>query len=393
MNAKEKQIDKINTDFAKARRLFPLTEKQKGITYLNSASTGPLCIPVKQAMDRYYEKCQYLTENHDPAAFADLDQVRKLAGRFIGAAQNEIGFGFNTGFGINIAAFGLPLKPGDEVLLPDKEFPANVYPWLALKHRGIKIKFIKSENANFSIENFIKAISKKSKVLSLSFVQFFNGFKNDLKKIGEVCQKYKLYFVIDGIQGCGVEVLDVHKCHIDIFSSGAQKWLLSPLGSGFFYVRRELQDKLKMPLGGWLSVDWKLQFGDLFHYDRPWFDSARRFELGTYPYAHVHAMAEALKLIDSLGVRNIQKHNHQLLDHLTDFLKSDHRFNIVSNLEKKHRSSILSFACRNPRKVNTRLQKSKIFCAYREGAIRVSAHLFNNQADINRLIEKLDKLT
>ena len=148
-----------------------------------------------------------------------------------------------------------------------------------------------------------------------------------------------------------------------------------------------------MPWGSWLSVDWKLNFGDLFHYNRPWFDSARRFELGTYPYAHVHAMAEAMTLINSLGVRNIQTHNHRLIDHLTGFLKSDSRFHIVSSLEKKHRSSILSFGCRDARKVHAHLVKSNIFCAFREGAIRMSAHLFNNQSDINRLIEKLDKLT
>ncbi len=379
--------------FAAARRLFPVTDKKSGITYFNSAATGPLSKPVNQKMDLYYTSCFYLDKNDDEAAFADLDKIRKLSGRLIGARQNEIGFGFNTGYGLNIAAFGLPLKAGDEVLLSDIEFPSNVYPWLALKPRGVKIKFIKSINGFFDITNFEKTINRKTKVLSLSFVQFFNGYKNDLKNIGDICRRHKLYFVVDGIQGCGAETINVRKNHIDIFSSGAQKWLLSPLGTGFFYVRRELQEKINMPIGSWLSVDWKLKFGDLFHYDKPWFDSARRFELGTYPYGHVHAMAESLSLIDSLGIRNIQSHNHELIDSLIDFLKSDKRFQIVSSLEAKHRSSIISFSCREVGKVYSALIKRKILCAQREGAIRVAVHLYNNKADIEKLMTVLDRLT
>lgn len=379
--------------FRAIRNLFPVTQKKQGVTYFNSGSTGPLCRPVKRALDSYYGLAQYLDRNADIEAFANLDNVRKLGARLICARKDEVGFGFNTGFGLNIAAFGLPLKPRDEVLLSDIEFPSNVYPWLALRERGIKVKFIKSSSLFFDIDNFKKAIGRKTKVLSLSFVQFFNGYKNDLKKIGEICKDSGIYFVVDGIQGCGVETINVHRCHMDIFSSGGQKWLLSPMGTGLFYIRKELQAKLKIPFASWLSVDWKLNFTDLFHYDLPAFDSARRFEMGTYPYAHVNAMASALQLIDSLGVRNIQMHNHGLLDVLIDYLKSSGYYQIVSSLENKHRSSILAFTCREARKVHRQLIKSKIICAFREGSIRISVHLFNNRSDIRRLIEVLRKFT
>ncbi|HHI02679.1 MAG TPA: aminotransferase class V-fold PLP-dependent enzyme, partial [candidate division Zixibacteria bacterium] len=237
----------ISQNFIAARKLFPLTAKKAGTVYLNSASTGPLCKPVKQALDRYFHLCQYLNKDDDSLAFDDLEKIRRLGARIIGARIDEVGFGWNTGYGLNLAAQGLPLKKGDEILLSDIEFPSNVYPWLALKEKGLKIKFIKSVNRFFDIDNFEKAITKKSRVLSLSMVQFFNGFKNDLKAIGEICRKNRLYFVVDGIQGCGVELIDVKKCNIDIFSSGAQKWLLGQLGSGIFYIRKELQDKLRRP--------------------------------------------------------------------------------------------------------------------------------------------------
>ncbi len=384
------QSKEIENKFNAVRKQFPVTQAKKGITYFNSASTGPLSLQTRRALDEYYDYSFYVDRGIDLDAFAALDDIRKLGAKFIGARYDEVGFGFHTGFGLNIAAFGLPLKAGDEVLLSDNEFPSNVYPWVALKQRGIDVKFIKSVNGFFDIDNFVKAISRKTKVLSLSFVQFFNGYKNDLKKIGAICKEKGIYFAVDGIQGCGVETIDVHKCMIDIFSAGAQKWMLSPLGTGIFYVRKDLQNKIKMPFASWLSVDWGINFTDLFHYDLPFFDSARRFEFGTYPYAHVFAMHQSMKLIDSLGVSNIQKHNHALLDILIDYLKSNHRFEIKSSLLSKHRSSILSFRCPEVKEVHRTLLKSKIICSLREGAIRVAVHLFNNEADIRRLMAVLD---
>jgi len=378
------------SEFRKARRLFPVTDKSKGITYLNSASTGPLGRPVKEALYRYYEMTQYLEKSKiDHEAFASLDNIRKLGAAMIGAKSDEVGYGFSTTFGLNIAAFGLPLKSGDEILLSDVEFPANVYPWLALRERGIKVRFLKSSNKCFDIDIFRKAIGRKTRVLSLSFVQFFNGHKNNLEEIGRICKEKGLYFVVDGIQGCGTEEIDVRKCRIDILSSGAQKWMLSPLGTGYFYVRKELQRKLRFPFASWLAVDWKLKFTDLFHYDLPFFDSARRFEMGTYPYAHIFAMEAALEMISSLGVKNIQRHNHELLDSLISYLQADAKYRIISSLVEENRSSILSFSFKGADRFHKRLSADKIIVSYREGGIRVSAHLFNDQTDIGRLMARL----
>ncbi len=381
----------MEAKFRAARKLFPVTDKSRKTVYFNSASTGPLSRPVKKALYDYYEMTQYLEKAAtDHEAFDALANIRANGAKMLGAKADEVGFGFSTTYGLNIAAFGLPLKRGDVILLSDVEFPANVYPWKALEGRGIKVKMIKSVNKCFDIENFEKSIGPKSRVLSLSFVQFFNGYKNDLREIGNICKRHGLYFVVDGIQGCGVEALDVKKCQIDIFSSGAQKWMLSPLGTGLFYVRKDLQKKLTMPLASWLGVDWHLNFTDLFHYELPFFDNARRFEMGTYPYAHVFAMNEALKLIMSLGVKQIQQHNHELLDILIEYLQKSGYYFVVSSLEPKHRSAILSFSCPEPREVYKKIVKSGIVASFREGAIRISVHLFNDRSDILRLTDALD---
>lgn len=377
--------------FASVRKLFPVTSGERDIVYLNSASTGPLNKIARVKMDWYYDECFFHNRDTDRAAFKELEYIRKTGAKFIGAKADEVGFGFNTGYGLNLAAFGLPLKRGDEVLLSDVEFPSNVYPWLELKKRGIKIKFLKADGLYFDIDSIEKAITRRTKVLSVSFVQFFNGFKNDLKAIGEICKKHKLYFVVDAIQGCGAETINVKKCGIDILSAGAQKWLLSPLGTGIYYVKKELQGILNRPIAGWLSVDWKMDFTDLFHHGKPVFDSARKYELGTYPYGHIFAMAESFRIIESLGIRNIQKHNHDLLDILIDFLKNDPRYSITSSLVGKHRSSILSFTCESVKSIHKSLLKSGIVCVRREGSIRISVHLYNNRKDISRLIKALNR--
>ncbi len=375
----------MQNDFASVRRLFPITSAKNRMTYLNSASTGPLCKPVRSALTRYNDRMETVDPKIDSDAFATLDHIRQLGAKMIGARSDEVGFGFHTGFGLNIAALGLPLKRGDEVLLSDVEFPSNVYPWVVLRERGIRVTFVKSTDGFFDMENLRKTITKETKALSLSHVQFFNGYKNDVKTIGRICREHGMHFVVDGIQGCGVEPIDVRSCHVDIYSAGAQKWLLSPLGTGLFYVRKDLQERMNRPFASWLGVDWKMNFSDLFHYDLPFFDSARQFELGTYPYGHVFAMESALELIGSLGVRNIQKHNYELLDRLIDFLKSSSYFRITSSLKQRHRSSILAFTCPEAKAVFTALGAAGIVTSFREGAIRVSVHLFNNRADIDKL--------
>jgi len=378
-------------EFEKIRKLFPVTSGERDITYFNNAATGPLNVNSRKKMDWYYDECFYHNRDTDHAAFEDLEYIRRTGAKFIGADENEVGFGFNTGYGLNIAAFGLPLKEGDEVLLSDFEFPSNVYPWMELKHRGVEVKLLPAVERFFDIATLKGAITRKTRVLSLSFVQFFNGYKNDLKAIGDICKEHDIYFVVDAIQGCGAETIDVRECGIDILSAGAQKWLLSPLGTGIFYVSRELQEKLKRPLAGWLSVDWGLNFSNLFYYDKPPFDSARKYELGTYPYGHVFGMAEAFKIIERLGIENIQEHNHQLLDCLSEFLTSEKKYGITSSLEERHRSSILTFTCEDARELHRRLLNNGITCAFREGSIRIAVHLYNNRADVGKLIAFLSR--
>jgi len=370
------------------RKEFPFT---KQLVYLNHAAEGPLPLSSLKAAQNYYRylTLEKVTAGHD-YQFSSLEKSRKLAARLIGAKVSEIGVTPNTSYGLNVVAQGLKLRRGDTVLLSDVEFPANVYPWLNLRQDGVKIKLIKTKNGFFSVDNFLEAIDSSCRVLTVSFVQYFNGYKNDLETLGGICKEKGLVFVVDGMQGVGSQTIDVKKCKIDFLSCGGGKWLLSAPGSGFFYVSEELQKRLKPVFFGWLGVDWRLHFEDLQHYDKPPFASARKFEIGTYPYAELQILASSLKLIAKVGVPTIQEHTQGLLDLLIDYLL-DSGYEIKSSLASKHRSGILSFTCRNAEHLHRKLFRQKIICSYREKSLRIAPHFYNTAEEMERLIDVLGK--
>jgi len=375
-------------DVEQIRRLFPHTGKS---VYFNVASNGPLPDPAFKLQDKHFQLARMAGIGAQEELFEALDNIRRNGAKIFGCRKSEIGFGFNTTFGINLAAFGLPLKKGDEVLLSDIEFPANVYPWLELRNRGIKVRFLKSKDGFFDIDNLYKAITKKTRALSLSFVQYFNGYKNDLKTIGGICRDRGVFFIVDAIQGAGPEPINVKKWNVDMASAGGQKWLLGSQGSGIFYVSNEIKKRLIPPWRSWLGVDWKCDWSNLRDFDRRFEPSAQQYEMGTYPAAQVLSLDWTLSFLVDLGIRRIQKHNHSLLDLLIEYLQSEPFYRITSSLEKKHRSSILSFTTDKGdiTRVYRLLLKKKIIPALREGSIRVSVHLYNNQNDIDRLIAGL----
>ena len=379
----------LREKFESARKLFPHTEN---VVYFNSASYGPFSTLVQKAIEDNIQLRLHITRDDSHDAFDTADDLRSTYARFIGARKREVGVGLSTTFGLNIAAFGLPLKKGDEILVSDIEFPATVYTWrAAAEARGLKLKFIESTKFRFDIEKFEQSITRRSRALSISYVQFFNGYKNDLKRLSEICKKHNLYFIVDGIQGMGVEPINVRKLGIDIFSSGCQKWLLAPQGCGFFYLSEEIQQQLTHPFMSWLGVDWKVMFTDLFRYDLPYFDSARRFEMGYYVVQNLLAMRASATLFNDLGISNIQRHNHELIDRLVNYMNNSSFYECTSTMESRHRSSMFTFNCPRLEKLHRFLLQNKIILVRREGSIRVSVHLFNDESDIDRLILLLDK--
>ncbi|HVP37438.1 MAG TPA: aminotransferase class V-fold PLP-dependent enzyme [Terriglobales bacterium] len=377
-----------SSNLRKYRKEFPFI---RDITFLNHASFGPL---PSRALQKTYEYYEALTlqkiVDMDKLTFAKLDHIRTYLSEMIKAKPSEIGLVPNTSYGLNVAVNGLKWKSGDKVLLSDVEFPANVYPWLNLRRKGVEIKFIKNRNGFFDLDNLLTTIDSRCRVLSLGYVQFFNGFKNDLETVGKICQEKDIYLAVDGIQGVGCVDLDVKKAKIDFLACGGQKWLLSSLGTGFFYLSENAKRKIEPAFFGWMGVDWRLNFSDLLKYDLKPFSSSRKFEIGTYPFSTLWTMCSSLELLSEIGTKAIEKQVMGLLDSLLEYLH-DSPYQIKSSLEPKHRSGIISFSGKNTARLFEILSREKILVSFRENSIRVSPHFYNSPQDIQKLVQVLKK--
>jgi len=378
----------VQEKFSNARALFPHTDQ---IVYLNSASYCPMSTPVAAAIQDNLTLRLAANKDDTRITFETADSLRLDFDGLIGADAPDVGIGSNTSHGLNIAAFGLPLGSGDEVLVSDLEFPAIIYAFRgAAELRGFKLKFVPSRDSCFGTDSLVKSITPRTRALAISWVQFHNGFRCDLVELSEVCRRHGMFLIVDGIQGMGVCPIDVREAGVDMFVSGCQKWMLSPQGTGFYYLSSNLREQLRTPFASWHEVDWKLNFSDLFKYDEPFFDSARRYELAYYNVMGILGMKAAVGIFQNLGISAIEEHNAALINRLAEYIHSDQRYRITSSMEPKHRSSIFTFTCEGFEALHRKLMMAKIVTAQREGSIRVSVHLFNNESDIDRLIEQLE---
>lgn len=357
--------------------------------FLNTASLGVWPQSTKAEIERYIDEWNNLHDS-TPEVFDAWRECKAEIASMVGSGPSEIGWAFNTSHGLNIAAAGLDFEKGDEIILSDVEFPANTYVWTKLIDMGIKIKWLSSKNRCFDIGSFEEAISEKTKLFSISFVQFFNGFRNDIKRLGEICASHNIFYVVDGIQGVSNTPLDVKDCRIDLLACGAQKWLSSPVGCGFFYLSDDAKLEVGRTLAGWFGVDWKADWSNLLRHNLMPDKSAERFGLSAPSYIHIYAMLNSLKKINEIGAEKIGSHNRGLLDQVIEYLNSQDYYRLASDLREDHRSSILSFTCTNPAELQKYLMEHDVITSYREGLIRVAVHYYNSEDHIAMLLDCLN---
>ena len=216
--------------------------------------------------------------------------MRRLAGQLLNADPLDVAFVKNTSEGIGIVAEGFPWRAGDNMITAAEEYPTNIYPWLNLGSRGVEVRRLPSRGACIDIDDLRAAMDQRTRIISLSFVEYASGFRNDLDTIGTLCRERGVFFFVDAIQGLGALPLDVQRTPVDFLAADGHKWLLGPEGAGIFYIRRELVDRLH-PIGvGWHSVVHALDFS---HIDLNLKPHAGRWESGSLNVAGSIALGAA----------------------------------------------------------------------------------------------------
>jgi selenocysteine lyase/cysteine desulfurase len=366
---------------------FPWVDQR---IYLDHAAIGPLPARALAVTDAYNrDRSMPWRLGHD-SLFGTLERSRVLAARLIGADPDEIALSFNTSYGLNLAARMLPLEPGDTVLISDREFPANVYPWLMLKDKGVVLERVPVTAEGWPDEARIleRLDDPQVRVLAASLVQFHTGYRMDLDRLGARCRATGTILVVDAIQALGALPFDVRETPVDILSCGAQKWLLSPWGSGFTFVNRGWHERLASPFAGWMAFEGTDDFTTITSYRDQWLPDARRFELISLPFQDFAGMNASLELLLDLGPAEIAAHLRRIHEPVLQW--ADRRGVRVTSPRDHRGSGMVCLELPNLPEVHARLKEAGVTCSYREGSLRLSPHCYNTVEEMERVVAVLE---
>lgn len=365
-------------------REFPWAARGERI-YFDHAATGPLPQRARDAQAEANANRAELWKVGFDYFWDGVVESRDHAAHLLGASPEEIAITPNTSVGVNLAARALPFREGDVVVSSAGEFPANIYPWMGLeKAKGVSLHLVPTRDKLPDEDALIAALDRpRVRALTVSWVSFATGAKLDLARLGAACKARGLWFVVDAIQGLGPAALDVKACHIDILASGAQKWLLSPWGTAFAYVRRELIEVLDPPVVGWLALPASADFTKFLEYDYTFYPDARKFEVFTAPMHDLKAMAASLSLFLELGPSAIEAHVASLADHAVQWCAGRSDVRLITPADRARRAGLLSIAVDDLAAGSARLAAAGVSHTVREGGIRLSPHLYNTIAELD----------
>ncbi|MFP5354351.1 MAG: aminotransferase class V-fold PLP-dependent enzyme [Gemmatimonadota bacterium] len=382
----------MSTLEAVAEREFPRV-RRPGIAYLNNASTGPLPESALRALARYDMMRAEPWSITQEFQFGTVTRARELLATLTGASASEVALMTNTSYGLNLAARALPLRAGDVVLTSDREFPSNIYPWMALeKTRGVRFERIPCVDRLVDEEAIVAALYRPGvRALVLSWVSFETGFAIDLARIGRACAERGIYFVVDAIQGLGALTLDLSRLHVDILACGCQKWLLSPWGTGFVFVRQALVSTLEPVDVSWMAVRDSDDFTRMLEYDFTYRDDARRVEMVTLPFQEFAGMNAAVELFLEVGPATAAARIAEHAARIIAWSQGRAGVRLVSSPEPRRRSGIVAVIPRDAERASAALGAAGVGHSLREGAIRLSPHWFTPREHVELALEVLEE--
>ena len=350
-------------------------------TYLNSATFGQLPRRSTDAVARHFAHRDELACSDFLNWFDDMDQVRGSVGELIGCGAEDVAFVGNASSGLAILLNGMTWREGDRVLTLDDEFPNNLYALGDLERLGVIYD-------SCPWERFYDAITERTRVVAISSVNYNTGFAPPLEEIATYLRARGVLFYVDGTQSLGALQFDVTRIQPDVLSVHGYKWLLSPVGAGFVYVRPGLREQLHPNAIGWRSHKTWRDVDNLHHGLPEFSDKAERFEGGMIPFALLHAMNASIEMMLEIGPEAIERRVLELASVVREALRdcgatvSDHRSPIVTGRFEKADPSVLAKS----------LRERRILVAARKGQLRVSPHFYNTEADIETFARELHTL-
>jgi cysteine desulfurase/selenocysteine lyase len=371
-------------DWEAFRRQMPIAQTW---AYFDHAAVSPLPEPTRRALVDWAEEASRSGDTAWPSWSQKVEGLRRQAAHLIGASPKEIALIRNTTEGVNLVAEGFPWQPGDNIVTLADEFPTNQYPWMNLAQRGVETRRVPTEDGVVDLERLARACDERTRIVSVSWVSYSSGWRNDLERIAAIAHDRGALFFLDAIQGLGVFELDVRRTPVDFLAADGHKWLLGIEGAGIFYIRREHQRRLR-PVGvGWNSV---VRCHDFQHIELALKDSADRYEGGSQCMAGMIALAASLELLMSYGAAALGRRIVEVAEQACRGLREIGAV-LHSDRSPEHASGIVAFEFpgRDPLAMKKHCLQRNVVLSCRAGRLRISPHAYNNEQDVQRLVEAL----
>lgn len=362
----------------------------KNQIYVNNAAIGK--IPQRSISDMK-SLLDYLAENGEPPLDVlqeKFDAMRRFGGKLLGAAPENLAFVSNTSDGLMIALDSIKWNPGDNVIIQSDAFPASHY-ILEYSFPELEKRYLAVNDSRHFFDELKQTITPKTRAVVVDQVNFLTGYRLDLKALGEICRQRNVYSIVDGIQAAGACEVAIEASGIDFFAAGGQKWLLSPMGTGLFYLKKELIPELRTVRVGWLSAQWD-DFSS-FYPLKPLHPDARRFEYANTNLIGVYGLTASLGLLSEIGVAKLSETIFETTRYISAELAA-REMEIISDWPRQHRSGIVTF--RHPNIETSllfqKLRANQVICSSRENYIRFSIHFYNSLHQMERILEIIDEI-
>ncbi|MFB4393084.1 MULTISPECIES: aminotransferase class V-fold PLP-dependent enzyme [unclassified Pseudomonas] len=366
-------------------------DQAPGLCYLNHAAVAPWPRRAAEAVARFARDNVCAGARDYPARLATERRLRQRLARLVNApSQGDIALVKSTSEALSLVAFGLTWQAGDQVVIGDEEFPSNRVVWEALADQGVEV--IQASLAGDDPEGaLLAACGPRTRLLSVSAVQFGSGLRLDLERLGQGCRQRSVLFCVDAIQQVGALPFDVQRYDCDFAMADGHKWMLGPEGLGFFYCRSTLRPQLKLHAYGWHMLE---QLGDFER--RQWraAPSARRFECGSPNMLAACALEASLSLLEEVGMEVVAQQLHLRVEQLLQGLVGMPGVQVISPRQRQRRAGIVTFslAGRDPEHIYRLLADEQVICAKRAGGIRFSPHFYTDERLIDQALQKVRRI-
>jgi len=362
------------------RTRFPIFDSK---VYLNSCSQGALCDLVKNSLDEHTQSWDQSGSPWD-LWVEKYEAARSAFAAFINAHPDEVAIVPSASAGINAVASAFDYRERKRVVMGEFEFPTMGQIWLAQRSRGAEVRFVESTNGCLPPASYEAAVDSETLLVPLTHVCFMNGHRSDVRAVTNIAHQQGALVMLDDYQDCGTRPVDVKRLQLDFYVSGALKYLLSPSGIAFLYVRSDLTDSLIPTITGWFGQTNPFAF-DVKHFDPA--VNARRFEAGSPPVPQAYAVLAALDLLTNIGPAKICAHIGALAQ---AYLKGARDLQIKSKTPLNSQGPLVVLQMKDAEAAVRRLSDQGIVASNRMDGLRVSFHLYNTLEDVQAVLRILE---